>query len=125
MTQLPTVSSGAHDNLVKLNPVDPSQQRSESGCLFEIEKPRKNKADSNGWSKEDAKDIKNQLNIAIVTVEELLKAKPPKRQSVLSAKSQTLSSKTVAKQFRQMQIELEQSLFGGVISDTDESETDL
>lgn len=132
MMQLPNVSSGAHDNLVKLNPLNPSAQRSEAGIPFEIEKPRKNKADSKEWSKEDANQIRKQLNVWIITVEELCKAKPVKRSLALnhtsipinteSVPQTSMESSDVSAQFKEMQHELEISLFGGILSDSEDSD---
>lgn len=112
LKQLPTVSSGAHDELIILNPVDPAIQRSDNSIPFTIELPTINKSQSNGWSKTDAGSLKQKLNIETETVEQIKKRKPAK----------TNKQQHMKKPHNQVNDEIEIAVFGEVISETEEEE---
>lgn len=110
INQLPSVASGAHDELIILNPVNPAMQRSESGCPFTIELPAINKVDTQSWSKVDAGRMKQTLNIEMETVAEIIQRKP----RITVAQVKKTNEKRV-----QTNEEIEMEIFGGLISETD------
>lgn len=113
LKQLPTIASGAHDELIILNPVDPSGQRSDNSIPFTIELPAINKNESNGWSKYDAGTLKQKLNVETESVEQIIKRKPEKKKN---KRRQARKPNNAAKDA------IEIAIFGGVISETEGEE---